>query len=99
MQAKLEAGLRQAARTTGHDMVTMGLPGNFCTHFTAKEPMWTSAEIGANADAGKAMRFRQGLREQGVIQGLGSRWFVSFALTDEDVEATIASAARAMERI
>jgi glutamate-1-semialdehyde aminotransferase len=45
------------------------------------------------------MRFRQGLREQGVIQGLGSRWFVSFALTDEDVEATIASAARAMERI
>ncbi|HCP64515.1 MAG TPA: aspartate aminotransferase family protein [Hyphomonadaceae bacterium] len=99
MQAKLEAGLRQAARTTGHDMVTMGLPGNFCTHFTAKEPMWTSAEIAANADTGKAMRFRQGLREQGIIQGLGSRWFISFALTDEDVEATISAAARAMEKI
>jgi glutamate-1-semialdehyde 2,1-aminomutase len=99
LQAKLEAGLREAAQTKGHDLVTLGLPGNFCTHFTAKEPLWTSAEIGANADAGKAMRFRQGLREQGVIQGLGSRWFVSFALTDEDVEATIGFAARAMERI
>jgi glutamate-1-semialdehyde 2,1-aminomutase len=99
MQAKLEAGLRQAARTTGHDLVTLGLPGNFCTHFTAKEPMWTSAEIAANADAGKAMRFRQGLREQGIIQGLGSRWFISFALTDDDVEATISAAARAMEKI
>jgi glutamate-1-semialdehyde 2,1-aminomutase len=99
LQAKLEAGLREAAQANGHDLVTLGLPGNFCTHFTTKEPMWTSAEIGANADAGKAMRFRQGLREQGVIQGLGSRWFVSFALTDEDVEATIEYAARAMERI
>lgn len=99
LQAKLEAGLRKAALETGHDLVTMGLPGNFCTHFTAKEPMWTSAEIGANADAGKAMRFRQALRQEGIIQGLGSRWFVSFALTDEDVEATVSAAARAMKRI
>ncbi|OYU75620.1 MAG: hypothetical protein CFE32_13605 [Alphaproteobacteria bacterium PA3] len=99
LQAKLESGLRKAAHAAGHDLVTLGLPGNFCTHFTAREPMWTSAEISANADAGKAMRFRQGLREQGVLQGLGSRWFVSFALTDEDVEATVDAAARAMERI
>jgi glutamate-1-semialdehyde aminotransferase len=61
--------------------------------------MWTSAEIGANADAGKAARFRQALRQEGIIQGLGSRWFVSFALTDEDVEATVSAAARAMKRI
>ncbi len=99
LQARLEAGLREAARNADHDLVTLGMPGNFCTHFTAKEPMWTSAEIAANADAGKAMRFRQGLREQGIIQGLGSRWFVSFALTDKDVEATVAGAAHAMERI
>jgi glutamate-1-semialdehyde aminotransferase len=45
------------------------------------------------------MRFGQGLREQGIIQGLGNRWFISFALTEDDVEATISAAARAMEKI
>jgi glutamate-1-semialdehyde 2,1-aminomutase len=99
LQAKLEQGLRSVAHDAGHDLVTMGLPGNFCTHFTAREPMWTNAEIAANADAQKAMRFRQALREESVIQGLGNRWFVSFALTEGDVEATIAAASRALRRI
>ena len=99
LQARLEAGLRDGARAAGHDMTTQGMPGNFCTHFGPRDAYWTSAEIAATCDMPKARRFRAALRDEGVIQGLGNRWFVSFALTEQDVEDTISRAARALRRI
>ena len=99
LQSRLETGLREGARAAGHALMTQGMPGNFCTHFGTQGAYWTSAEIAADCDIPKAMRFRAALREEGVIQGLGNRWFVSFALTEADVEDTIARAARALKRI
>jgi glutamate-1-semialdehyde 2,1-aminomutase len=99
LQARLEAGLRESARAAGHTLMTQGMPGNFCTHFGARETYWTSAEIAAECDIPKAMRFRAALRDEGIIQGLGNRWFVSFALSERDVDDTITRAARALKRI
>jgi len=99
LQAQLETGLRDAAKAAGHALMTQGMPGNFCTHFSDAEQFWTSSEIAAHADIAKAIRFRALLREEGVIQGLGNRWFVSFALTASDVEDTIARAARALRKL
>jgi len=99
VQAKLESGLREAAKDAGHSLVILGMPGNFCTHFTDREDLWTSKEIAMASDLDKAVRFRRLLREEGVIQGLGNRWFVSFALTDADVEETLTRASRALARL
>jgi glutamate-1-semialdehyde 2,1-aminomutase len=99
VQARLETGLKAAAGAAGHSLMTQGLPGNFCTHFASAAALWTSAEVAAQADLQKAIRFRALLREEGVIQGLGNRWFVSFALTESDVDDTLARAARALHRL
>lgn len=99
IQAKLEAGLRHAAQAAGHDMVTFSIPGNFCTHFTSQEELWTSKDIAAASDLKKGVRFRRLLREEGIIQGLGNRWFVSFALTEDDVEETLRRATSALQRL
>lgn len=99
LQTQLESGLKQAAIESGHEMITLGIPGNFCTHFTSQQELWTPKEIAAAADGEKAVAFRRLLREEGVIQGLGNRWFVSFALTESDVEDTVRCAARALERL
>lgn len=99
IQQRLELGLKQAAREAGHALMTQGMPGNFCTHFSDRDRFRTSAEVAAGSDPGKGLRFRAALREQGVVQGLGNRWFVSFALTDADVDETIARASRALRQI
>ena len=99
VQERLQLGLQNAADTAGHDMMILGMPGNFCTHFTAKKELWTQQDILEASDLEKAMAFRRLLREEGIIQGLGNRWFVSFALSDGDVDDTIARATRALQRL
>ena len=99
LQSRLETGLKSAARAAGHALMTQGMPGNFCTHFSDAEVFWTSGEIAAGSDAAKGRRFRALLREEGIIQGLGNRWFVSFVLDETDVDDTIERAARALRRL
>jgi glutamate-1-semialdehyde 2,1-aminomutase len=99
LQARLEDGLKKAAINAGHAMMTQGMPGNFCSHFADKEAFWTSGEVAAAADLPKAIRFRALLREEGILQGLGNRWFVSFALTEQDVDDAIARASKALQRL
>lgn len=99
VQERLESGLRAAARDAGHDFMIQGMPGSFSSHFSDRTEFSTSDEIAAAADMAKAIRFRAALREQGVIQGLGNRWFVSFALTEADVDETIARARRALRSL
>lgn len=98
VQQRLCEGLRQAAGRHGHALLTQGPPGAFCTHFTDREVLWTSAEL-VHADADKATRFRRLLREEGIIQGLGGRWMMSFALTPADAEEVLVRAGRALARL
>jgi glutamate-1-semialdehyde 2,1-aminomutase len=98
IQQRLCEGLRQAAQRHGHALMTQGPPGAFCTHFTDREVLWSSGEL-LHADAAKATRFRGLLREEGVIQGLGGRWMMSFALTPADAEEVLVRAGRALARL
>ena len=99
VQSKLQSRIQEAAAKAGHDLLILGMPGNFCTHFTDKTELWTAKDIMDASDVGKAVQYRRLLREEGIIQGLGNRWFVSFALTDDDVEETVARASRAFQRL
>lgn len=99
IQVRLDEGLTNAAVSEGHDLTVLGMPGNFCTHFTTSKDLSTPKDIWQNSDVQKAIRFRKLLREEGVIQGLGNRWFVSFALDEADVDDTIRRATNAFRRL
>lgn len=99
IQARLQEGIAAAAKAAGQELTILGMPGNFCTHFTDSADLWTPKDIWQNSDVPKAIQFRKLLREEGVIQGLGNRWFVSFALTGNDVDDTIDRAARALQKL
>lgn len=92
-------GLREASKRAGHPLLIHAMPGTFCTHFSAAEVCWNSAELTRNSDASKSTRYRALLREEGIIQGLGNRWLISFALTSDDVDDTLARAERAFQRL
>jgi glutamate-1-semialdehyde 2,1-aminomutase len=98
VQDRLTRGLRTAAARHGHSLLVQGMPGNFCTHFTPATTLWNHSDF-ALVDTAKAVRFRALLREEGVIQGLGSRWFVSFAFTEADCDETLERADRAFARL
>ena len=99
IQEKLQAGLQKAAVDAGQDVLMLGMPGNFCTHFTAETELWTQQDILHASDLEKTLAFRRLLREEGIVQGLGNRWFVSFALTEDDVDETVARASRALQSL
>lgn len=98
LQERLSAGLRAAAARHGHALLVQGMPGGFCSHFTTAATLWNHRDV-ASADAAKALRFRALLREQGVIQGLGNRWFISFAFSEADCDDTLERADRAFARL
>ena len=99
VQDRLMNGLREAANRTGHPLLIHAMPGTFCTHFSDAEVCWNSGELTKKSDASKSVRYRALLREEGIIQGLGNRWLISFALTADDVGDTLARAERAFQRL
>ena len=99
VQERLVQGLQQAANDTGHPLLIHQMPGNFCSHFTAAPRCRNIGELVGAADQAKAVRFRALLREEGVLQGLGNRWFVSFALSAADAYETVERAHRALKRL
>ena len=99
VQAALTSGLADAAAAAGHALLIQQMPGNFCTHFTTSGPCRNIGELMSVVDYAKAVRFRALLREEGVLQGLGNRWFISFALTMDDAMETVKRAQRALERL
>mgnify|MGYP001228797441 CR=1 FL=1 len=99
IQERLQTGIQEAASAAGHDLLILGMPGNFCTHFTAETDLWTPKDITAASDMEKSIRFRRLLREEGIIQGLGNRWFVSFALNEKDVDEAVSRAKRAFQNL
>ena len=98
IERRLHAGLKTSAARHGHALLIQGPPGAFCTHFTSEAVLWTSSQLAAT-DGAKAVRLRGLLREEGIIQGLGNRWMMTFALTESDVDDVIARADRALARL
>lgn len=99
VQARLVEGLKREARDAGHPLLIQEMPGNFCTHFTSASVCWTSTELAQCSDAQKAFSFRRLLRENGIIQGIGNRWFVTFSLSEDDADDTVQRAGRAFRAL
>ena len=85
-------------RKHGHPILLQSMPGGFCMHFTTADALWNHADM-AKVDGAKAMRFRPMLLEEGIVPGLGHRYFISFAFTDRDADQTLAAIDRCLKRL
>jgi len=99
VQAFMEEEMRKSAKKHGHALTTQGLNGAFCSHFTEADILWNSEEVSAKSDGEKAVRFRKILREEGIIQGLGNRFLMSFAIDQQDAEEAARRIDKALSRL
>ena len=98
LQNKLMDGLKEISRKYNQKTIVQGPTGVFFFHFLDREVAYTIKEL-AGADEEKLDKFRAGLAEEGVLSAGGARWFISSALTDDDITATLESADQAMGRL
>ena len=91
---RLRAGLENLLRTHGYKVVSSGYGAAFQISFMDK-PARNYRETLA-ADKSLYSDFALALLDEGVLVLPDGRWYVSFAHTDEDIEATLAAVERAI---
>eukprot|EP01025_Chloroclados_australasicus_P035553 TRINITY_DN3621_c0_g1_i1.p1 TRINITY_DN3621_c0_g1~~TRINITY_DN3621_c0_g1_i1.p1 ORF type:complete len:469 (+),score=77.12 TRINITY_DN3621_c0_g1_i1:107-1513(+) len=92
-------GILEAAREAGHEVCGGYVPGMFGFFFN-KGPV-SSFEEASKSDTAKFARWHRAMLEEGIYLAPSQyeAGFMSIAHTEEDVQATIAAAQRAMKRI
>lgn len=93
--AKLASGLIQNLRNTGIEAVSTGDGPVFTIHLQQHPPRTYRDTLAS--DQLKWSNFVLALLDEGILVLPDGRWYISAAHTDEDVEKTLAAAARAAE--
>jgi glutamate-1-semialdehyde 2,1-aminomutase len=96
--SKLMNGLRIAARHRSLPLLVQGIGPVFHTTFTEQAEIRNYRDY-LNCDLPKQRRFVEALMENGIRITSRGTWFLSAAHTDEDIDATIAAADRAMKSV
>ncbi len=91
---RLRSGLETLLRAKGHPVVTSGYGAVFQLSFMEK-PARNYRETMA-ADKSLYSDFALALLDEGILVLPDGRWYVSFAHSDEDIEATLAAARKAV---
>ena len=91
---RLRSGLEDLLRTHGYQVVTSGYGAVFQISFMEKAARNYRETMAA--DKSLYSDFSLALLDEGVLVLPDGRWYVSFAHTDEDIEATLGAAARAI---
>jgi len=97
-QTQLTTGLAACAERMGHKLLIQGPLGVVFTQFADCDVAWTPADL-ASADAAKGNRFRDNLRDEGILVAGGNRWFISTNHTADDVATALAAVERVMARL
>ncbi|HUA66812.1 MAG TPA: glutamate-1-semialdehyde 2,1-aminomutase [Alphaproteobacteria bacterium] len=94
--ARLEAGMREAAKAAGVPVQFNRCGSMFCAYFTS-EPVWNLADA-MKSDRARFTKFFHGMLREGVYLAPSQfeAGFISTAHTSTDVDATIRSAAKVL---
>lgn len=98
IQKRLMEGLHEIGTRRGIHHLIQGCRGVFLFHFTDLEKAWSVRDL-TKANHQLQHRFRVNLAQEGVLIMWGGRWYVSAALTDQDIERTLEAADRALARL
>jgi glutamate-1-semialdehyde 2,1-aminomutase len=90
----LRAGLQEILTGRGHSVVSTGEGPCFCLLFQQKQP-WNYRDL-LDADRQLYSDFALAMLDEGVLVLPDGRWYLSTAHTDDDVQATLAAARRAV---
>ena len=93
---RLMEGLRELERQGGYGLHVQGLGPAFNTTFGVRGPI-TDFRSYATTDLARQRRFLEALQDEGVRVTSRGTWFLSTAHTNDDVDETLAAAARALE--
>jgi len=91
---RLRAGLESILRARGLAVCTCGDGAVFSLHFTETPPRNYRDTLAAPGEP--YQQFQLAMLDEGVLVLPDGRWYISFAHTDSDIEATLAAAARAV---
>ena len=94
---RLMEGLRHCARRHGRALLVQGYGAVFCTLFTDARRSSTSASW--PRDAARMTAFAAALARNGVRTTPRGVWFMSMAHGDNEIDATLAAADRAMAEL
>ncbi|MEM7283858.1 MAG: aminotransferase class III-fold pyridoxal phosphate-dependent enzyme, partial [Pseudomonadota bacterium] len=97
---RLTTGLQEAASSAGEPISTTCLGGMFGFAFTKQQPLKNFADV-QSQDTTKFQRFFGAMLDAGVYLAPScfEAGFVSTAHTDDDIDATIAAASGALEKL
>jgi glutamate-1-semialdehyde 2,1-aminomutase len=97
--ARLEAGMRAAAKSAGVPVTFNRCGSMFCGYFTS-EPVWNLADA-MKSDRERFKKFFHGMLDAGVYLAPSQfeAGFISTAHSEGDIEKTVHSAARVMKTL
>ncbi|MGH8023070.1 MAG: glutamate-1-semialdehyde 2,1-aminomutase, partial [Limisphaerales bacterium] len=97
--ARLESGMREAARAAGIPVVFNRCGSMFCAYF-ASEPVWSLADA-MKSDRARFTKFFHGMLREGVYLAPSQfeAGFISTAHTARVIEATIRAAAKVLRKL
>ena len=98
VQGQLTEGIRELGRRHGHRVFIQGPRGVFHLNFHDIDVAYTPEDM-ASADWNKLARFGKLLLAERVIVGGGSRFVVTHALTQNDVDDTLDRVGRALRSL
>ena len=97
--AQLEAGMKEAARTTGIPVQFNRIGSMFCGYFTEK-PVHNLADA-MSSDRARFAKFFHGMLAEGIYLAPSQfeAGFISTAHTTDDIEKTVKAAAKALQTV
>jgi len=95
---RLMEGLRHCARRHGRALLVQGYGAVFCTLFTGAKEVVDFRSMAA-ADAARMTAFAAALARNGVRTTPRGVWFMSMAHGDNEIDATLAAADKAMAEL
>lgn len=99
IQKKLTDGLKEIAKKHNQTMLLQDNLGVVFFQFIDKDVCWNMGDWINDADHEKQEKFRQLLFDEGILILFRGRWFMSGGLTDKDVERTLETVDRVMEKL
>ncbi len=97
-QKLLATGIKEIAKRHGIPLLIQGPTGVFYCNFIDKDIIYSPVEI-KEADYIKLGRFVKGLFDMGVLVVGGGRWFISSALSENDIDKTLDIVSKVMSDI
>ena len=99
IQKKLTDGLKEIAQKHNQTMLLQDNLGVVFFQFIDKEVCWNIGDWINDADHEKQEKFRQMLFDEGILILFRGRWFMSGRLTDKDVERTLKTVDKVIEKL